>query len=410
MKTDRVHHLDWLKVLIVYGIVAYHVSLVFAYGPWLVSNAQRSVILSVFAAFCFPWGIPAMFLISGADAWFGLRSHSVSEFVRKRFLRLVVPFALGLVVLSPFQRFITTRRPPWDFSSLPAFYLDFYRGLHFDWSLQIVGQYWLHLWFLGYLFVISIVCAPLLAWLHGAQGRGLSARLADLARRGGVFAFAVPLLVSQLVLRPIFPAYQDWADVATYTIVFVWGAVVFSDRAFEQVVKAQIGAILAVAVASSIAVGLTTYLPLHDVRWLGLAQAAAWSVYVWAALHAVLYIGMRWFDFGGRAVSYLQESVLPVYVVHHPIVLVVASLVVTLALGPWAKFALILTIVLALTLAIYELGIRRWRITRALFGLGPLGPGTRAFRPFASRQAGRTMRTNGNTAGDPRIGGPAAQG
>jgi hypothetical protein len=32
-----------------------------------------------------------------------------------------------------------------------------------------------------------------------------------------------PLAVSQVVLRDRFPAYEDWADVATYTFVFLAG-------------------------------------------------------------------------------------------------------------------------------------------------------------------------------------------
>ena len=32
MTTQRIHYLDWLKVLIVYGIVVFHVALVFSFG------------------------------------------------------------------------------------------------------------------------------------------------------------------------------------------------------------------------------------------------------------------------------------------------------------------------------------------------------------------------------------------
>jgi hypothetical protein len=56
-------------------------------------------------------------------------------------------------------------------------------------------------------------------------------------------------------------------------------------------------------------------------------------------------------------------------VIHHPVVLLVASFVVTWNLGVWPKFAVILVTVAVLTLAIYEFGVRRWAITRAVFGL-----------------------------------------
>jgi hypothetical protein len=217
------------------------------------------------------------------------------------------------------------------------------------------------------------------------------------ARRYGLFVLAAPLVVLELLLRPAFPAYQDWADVATYTIVFLWGAVVFSDRAFEAVIRKEIGAILGVGIAAMFALGVTRYIAPQTYAWVGLVEAFAWAIYIWAWLHAVLYLGIRWFDFPSRAATYLQESVLPVYVIHHPLVLLVAGYVVTLGLGVWAKFGLIVTTVLILTLVTYEFGIRRWRITRAIFGLdpgdiprrrGPLGRSPRAVRPLAAPPGG----------------------
>jgi hypothetical protein len=52
----------------------------------------------------------------------------------------------------------------------------------------------------------------------------------------------------------------------------------------------------------------------------------------------------------------------------------VASFVVTWNLGVWPKFVVILAVVATLTLAIYEFGVRRWRVTRLLFGLGTKPP------------------------------------
>src|SRR5579872_3864589 len=160
MAGTRIHHLDWLKVLIVYGIVVFHVCLVFSYGSWLVNDSSRSLVLSAFDGFCFPWGIPAMFLIAGADAWFGLRSHGVLDFMWKRMVRLLVPLVPGLLLLSPLQRFFASHNPPPSLDRLPAFYIEFFRGFHLDWSMQFISRYWLHLWFLAYLFAISIVCVP----------------------------------------------------------------------------------------------------------------------------------------------------------------------------------------------------------------------------------------------------------
>jgi glucans biosynthesis protein C len=374
---ERIYYLDWLKVLIVYGIFVFHVSLVFTVGGWLVSNREKNAVLGAFAGFCFLWGIPAMFLIAGADAWFGLRSHPVSQFIRGRFRRLLVPFAAGLILLSPMQRFITSRTPPPPIDSFWTYYLAFFRDLRFDWTLQFVSRYWLHLWFLGYLFAISLACVPVVVWLRTPRGRRLTSRLVAVAdRRGGLLLLAAPLCLSQLLLRPRFPVYQDWADIATFTLVFLFGAVLIGDRRFEAAIRREIRWFLLVGVIATLAVGWLLFVaPSHlpeDARVPAGARAAfalLWGLNIWCWLLAVLYLGIRWLDFPNSALTYLQQSVLPFYVIHHPVVLLVASFLVTWNLGVWPKFALILLAAFGITLGLYEFGVRRWRPVRLLFGL-----------------------------------------
>jgi hypothetical protein len=380
LNQERIHYLDWLKVLIVYGIVVFHVALVFAVGTWLVSNHDRSLALSAFAGFCFPWGIPAMFLIAGADSWFGLRSRSLASFLRERFLRLMVPLVPGLLILTPLQRFVTSSNPPPSLDRFLGFYLGFFRSFRFSWTLQFISQYWLHLWFLAYLFAITVACVPTLVWLRKPAGRRMTSWLVAIAnRRGGLIALAAPLVLTQVVLRPRFPAYQDWADVATYTVAFMWGAVWFSDPRFAVAIRQQIRWLLAAGILAAVGMGsLAWFAHIPPAGAVGaqvaaqVAQSLTWSLFVWSWLLAVMYLGIRWLNFPNRAQHYAQESVLPVYVIHHPLVLLVASFVVTWNLGVWPKFIVILVLVFALTLSIYELGVRRWTVMRLLFGLGPL--------------------------------------
>jgi glucan biosynthesis protein C len=380
LSRERIHYLDWLKVLIVYGILIFHVSLVFTTQTWLVSNHDRSRALSAFAGFCFPWGIPAMFLIAGADAYFGTRSATPRQFVWRRVLRLLLPMLVGLVVLSPYQRFVSSHNPPPPLSSLPDFYLNFFRTFHFEPGLEWISKYWLHLWFLGYLFVISVVCLPLLVWLRRPGGQSFTADLVRLANfRGGLFVMAAPLFLAQVVLRPFFPAYQDWADFATYTFVFVAGAIGMNDRGFEAAIVRDIRSILIVGVLAVI--GLTVVFSyinfnMSAVAHLTIPEQVAfslfWTLDVWMWNLAVLYVGIRWLKSPNRILDYTKESVLPFYVIHHPVVITLASLIVTWDLNLWPKFAIIVVLAYAITLTIYDLGVRRWRLMRTLFGLGPI--------------------------------------
>ena len=373
MNQDRIHYLDWLKVLIVYGILIFHVALIFSIGgAWLVNNHDRDLILSAFAGFCFLWGIPAMFLIAGADAWFGLRSHTARQFLKGRVQRLLIPFVAAFIVISPLQRYFVHSNPPPPIQRLPEFYQAFFNGLIADPSPRWVVGYWTHLWFLAYLFAISMVCLPALEWLRGPNGRRFTARLVKTTgHRGGLLLLGAPLVLSQLVLRPIFPTYQSWADVATYTVTFVAGAVLFSDRGFERAIRRDVRLFLFTGIFAISGVGLILFFSPDSTptaEW-SLPFAFLWGLDIWSWLMAVLYLGVRWLDHPSRVLSYTRETVLPFYVIHHPAVLLIGSFVVATGLGVWPKFAIIAGGGFALTLAIYEFGVRRWDLARLAFGL-----------------------------------------
>jgi glucans biosynthesis protein C len=207
----------------------------------------------------------------------------------------------------------------------------------------------------------------------------VTAQLVRMANfRGGLFLLATPLLISQLALRPLFPAYQDWADIATYLFVFAMGAILFSNRGFEGAIRRDIGLILGTGVLSTLGTGVMlasiqyNFLALpRQVPVEQLAFACFWSFNVWAWNLAVLYVGIRWLNAPNRVLDYAKESVLPFYVIHHPVVITLASFIVTWPLAVAPKFLVLALLSYAITLGIYETCVRRWAFMRALFGLGP---------------------------------------
>ncbi|MFI4985777.1 MAG: acyltransferase family protein, partial [Solirubrobacterales bacterium] len=124
--TEHVVYIDWLKFLVVYGIIVYHSSLPFTYGGgWLIASRDKSLVLTAFAGFTFPWGIPLLFLLSGAGAYFGLRTKTASAFMRKRILRLGLPLIAGIILLSPLQSYLTSGIAPKNVGGMLGYYPQF---------------------------------------------------------------------------------------------------------------------------------------------------------------------------------------------------------------------------------------------------------------------------------------------
>ena len=70
-----------------------------------------------------------------------------------------------------------------------------------------------------------------------------------------------------------------------------------------------------------------------------------------------------------RLGAYANHAVLPFYVLHETVIVVVAFFVLTWRLGAGAQYLLIALSSLAATLLLYDIGVRRTRVTRFLFGL-----------------------------------------
>ena len=84
---------------------------------------------------------------------------------------------------------------------------------------------------------------------------------------------------------------------------------------------------------------------------------------------AVLGFASKYLNFNHKLLPYLNEAVYPVYVVHLPLVTIIAYGVVRLPFLPTlVQFAIIVITTLATALIIFDL-IRRTKVTRFLFGL-----------------------------------------
>ena len=72
-----------------------------------------------------------------------------------------------------------------------------------------------------------------------------------------------------------------------------------------------------------------------------------------------------------RVASYMSEAVLPLFVLHQTVIVLVGFYLVRLPAGAGLKYLVIGMTSLVATLAIYETSVRRFRLTRFLFGMKP---------------------------------------
>jgi peptidoglycan/LPS O-acetylase OafA/YrhL len=72
-----------------------------------------------------------------------------------------------------------------------------------------------------------------------------------------------------------------------------------------------------------------------------------------------------------RVGAYTAEAVLPFYVLHQTVIVMLGFYVVEWPINAALKYLIICALSLAVILAIYDLGVKRTRATRFLFGMKP---------------------------------------
>ena len=376
---ERLHYLDWLRVLVVLAVFYAHATYIFDMLFWHIRNGQQRADLEALFVFFSQWGMSLMFLLAGASSWFVLRSRTGGQFLSERFKRLAIPFIVGFILLSPLQAYIEALIHSSYQGSFVQFYPYFFASIRVSWSLQWLGAYGYHLWFLAFLFLISALALPLIVYLRREQDQQSMHRLAALsARRGGLFVFVLPIALIHVVLWLPFPGYQNWADFFGWLVFFIYGYILFSDPRFVRAIQKQGKiAFLAAMVCSLILVAwvLTGVLntlgtaPGYSVEYM--LYQFLYSVTTWSWIVCILSVGMRFFNVSNKVIHYANEAVLPFYILHYPVLLITTFCVAQLDVGTIAAFLIVSTSSLMATLTLYELLIRRINAVRWLFGLKP---------------------------------------
>ncbi|WP_448628262.1 acyltransferase family protein [Geodermatophilus sp. URMC 64] len=382
--------LDLARLVVVSGLIFFHAALVFATDDdFYVKNDRTTDVLTPMAAPVVIWAMPLLFLVSGVGTWFAWQRAGGAAFVRRRLRRLAVPLVAGTVLLVPLPVWLRLRADPGYTESYAEFWPRFFR-VRVDWSEfpfllrpAADGRAFEtgHLWFLVLLLLYSLAAVPVLSLL--CRGRAIERLAAGVGRRT-VLAPAVVIAAVTAGLG-VDQGIAAWNEVA-YGLFFAAGLVLAADDRIRVAVRRAVPVAGAVGLAAFLAAGALLVLrmgqegadPLVDRDPVSLIGRGCYGVAGWCvtlAITGLLLGGGRPADAapssgrGRRLAAYARPAVLPWYVLHQPVVVAVAFVVVGWSAPPVAKYALICAFSVLITLAAYDLLVRRWRVTRWLFGM-----------------------------------------
>ncbi len=368
--------LDWLRVLAFAGVFFYHCSRFFNSSDWHIKNATTSPVVDVFTSIFDLWGMPLLFAISGASIFFALRPHGATRFLRERVTRLLVPMAIGILVLAPPQVYFDRLTHGLFSGTFFEFLPHFFEPANFAWN-------GMHLWYLVYLFAFTVALTPLFVWFKRPAGLKAIKILAKFsARPGAIYLWAIPIALVAILVDPFGMLRPSPSEALVRLLLFplplVYGYLIFADEAIQQAIIRHRRISLGIAVVFSL-VALLISVGADKWGWeFGLALfvliMACCSVLIWSYLLAAFGYGMRYLTANHRLLSYANEAVLPIYILHQPVILTLGFFIIPLQLPILAKYLIITPLALGITLGCYEYAIRRVNVLRYAFGLKPSKP------------------------------------
>jgi hypothetical protein len=168
------------------------------YPPPLISDSSRWIGFDLICASQYVYMMQFMFLLSGLFVWPSLVRRGAVAFVRRRVVRLGIPFVLGVYLMMPLAHvpiyLLNNVAPTWS-------------GFWTEW---LALDFWPsgHLWFLWCLLVLDISAAALCVFVPGAAG--YVRRLSALGKQEPMRYLSILVTASAVAYVPLSAIYEPW--------------------------------------------------------------------------------------------------------------------------------------------------------------------------------------------------------
>jgi glucan biosynthesis protein C len=364
--STRLHDLDAMRsVLMMLGVVLHGANPYRPQSTWLVRDEATTPVLTLVVEAIHIFRMPAFFVVAGYFAMHSLMRRPTPGFLRDRLGRTMIPFATALIVLNLPQTWLLLDSP-----SVPRF-------------LSTLGEQWPagrtvgHLWFLVNLATYCVVAAICASPLRRLAASSWPDRLVSPWRIRGVLGLAVliglgiaivdflgPPWLNTYLLGLVYPV--EWLDYAPFFIV---GLVLYG-RATLLSSFARPG--MLDLVSTILALALDRALRDTESNIAGaIAIVLHWFV-VWNAVRACFWAFRTFASRPSRTFRYLSDASYTIYLFHHLVVVLVATALLPLPWPAIAKFIVVVSLTIAITLGIHHFGILKDPRLQWLFNGRPM--------------------------------------
>jgi peptidoglycan/LPS O-acetylase OafA/YrhL len=342
---NRRYDIDWIRVIAIGLLLIYHIAI--GFQPWglfigFIQNGDSLPSIWLPMSMLNVWRIPLLFFVSGMGVYFALRKRNWKQLIIERARRILIPFLFGILVIVPIHIIILMH----NFGQ-PIFYSP-NSG---------------HLWFLGNIFVYTLLLSPLFFYLKENEDGKFGTLVRKLFQGPLGFLIIIAGLIAEVIIvKPVtYELYaQTWHGFFLGLTAFLFGfCCVYSGKAFwDFILKWRFGLLIVSIILYAVRL---MYFDLKSPDYLLATETCFWVFSVFA-------FGYKYLNKPSKYLTYLSEAAYPVYILHMIFLYLGSYLIFPLNVAAELKFVMVIVFTMIGCFACYEM-IKRISFLRPFFGL-----------------------------------------
>jgi len=302
----RKHYLDNLRTIMILLLFPVHTFMIWNnYGTKFYVWGGTNNLLSSLIVLVNPWFMALLFVIAGMCAKYSLEKRNTKDFIKERTYKLLVPFISGMLLLIPFQTLYARKFFfEYDGSIMDNFKYFF---THFTDLSGYDGAFTPgHLWFILFLFIISLVS---LLIIKKVSFKKVSPKLEKMN------VLAIILLFIPVWLMYYLGNFGGYSF-GKYFTLYLLGYYLFSN---EKIIDKMID-------YKSVILGLFCFLQL------GLTIAYYHFNYYgdllvnfvgWLGILSCIIVGKLYLNKENKVTKYFKKASFPIYILHQTILVMI---------------------------------------------------------------------------------------
>lgn len=353
----RKYYIDNLRTLVILLLFPFHTFRMYTnFDPFYVQG-MSNIFCDISVSFISIWFMNLLFVLAGISTAYSLEKRSIKEYARERFMKLFIPFIFGVILTVPIQTYYAEKFHNGYSGSFFYQYIMFFTK-ETDLSGYYGGFTPGHLWFLLFLFIISLMSLPVIKYIkkHGRKPMKKSP--------------SVLRLVPLFILVNIFSVIEIGESLGQYMAYFLIGFLILEreeilkeleDKKWILLFSAFILCIVSITISYFIEWGepfSITAVTLSAVR-----QLASWITIL-----SLLGVGRSYFNFSNKCTEYLSKSSFAIYLPHQTLLVMIGYYVIPAVHNVALQILIIMILGFISSILVSEL-LKKTRITRFMFGV-----------------------------------------